>query len=116
MCVRRALIGRSSYGATPAVRRHATGDAFASPGCRFLRYTDATEVQVLAEAAAPVAAAPLVETPTREDTVGGAVNELLPGSGVFCEHCDAEVHPDCEVCPACGRDISAWVDDEEEGA
>jgi hypothetical protein len=38
-----------------------------------------------------------------------AVNELLPGSDVFCEYCDAEVHPDAEICPSCGRDIAEWV-------
>ncbi len=38
------------------------------------------------------------------------INELLPGSDVFCEHCDAEVHPNCEVCPNCGENIAEWVD------
>jgi len=38
------------------------------------------------------------------------VNVLMNGSDVFCEHCNAEVHPDCEVCPSCGENISEWVD------
>lgn len=38
------------------------------------------------------------------------VNRLLPGSGVYCEHCEAEVHPDCEICPSCGNNITEWVD------
>lgn len=38
------------------------------------------------------------------------VNTLMPGSEVYCEHCDAEVHPACQICPSCGRDISEWVD------
>lgn len=39
-----------------------------------------------------------------------AVNELLEGSDVYCEYCDAEVHPAAEICPSCAQDISVWVD------
>lgn len=38
-----------------------------------------------------------------------AVNELMEDSDVFCEHCDTEVHPACQICPSCGQDISEWV-------
>lgn len=38
------------------------------------------------------------------------VNTLMPGSEVYCEYCDAEVYPACQICPSCGRDISEWVD------
>ena len=37
-------------------------------------------------------------------------NTLMPGSGVYCEHCEAEVDPMAEICPTCGEDISEWVD------
>jgi uncharacterized OB-fold protein len=36
-------------------------------------------------------------------------NVLLEGSGVFCEHCEAEVHPEAEVCPECSENIAEWV-------
>lgn len=36
-------------------------------------------------------------------------NILMDGSGVFCEHCDAEVHPECEICPSCHENIAEWV-------
>lgn len=39
-----------------------------------------------------------------------ATNTLMEGSDVFCEHCGAEVHPACEICPSCERDISDWVE------
>jgi uncharacterized OB-fold protein len=50
---------------------------------------------------------------TKNNEVYGFINELLEGSGVFCEYCNAEVHPDCEICPSCGHNISEWIDDDE---
>lgn len=47
---------------------------------------------------------------SHSSTTESASNTFVPGSGVFCEHCEAEVHPDCEICPSCGTDISEWVD------
>jgi uncharacterized OB-fold protein len=48
----------------------------------------------------------------QQQTALGPVNELMEGSDVFCEYCNAEVHPDCEICPSCGANISEWVEEE----
>lgn len=42
------------------------------------------------------------------------IDEYAEDSGVFCEHCGAEVHPLCCTCPECGADITEWVDDDDE--
>ena len=80
--VRRVLVGTSAFGATSVVAAMAAGERFARPECRFLRYTDARQVVVLAECAMPqggkLLAADHDVAPTQ------AVNELLPDSGVFC--------------------------------
>jgi uncharacterized OB-fold protein len=55
----------------------------------------------------------IAEAQRNQPTIAPA-NELMEGSGVFCEFCEAEVHPDCEICPSCGQDIAEWVDEEEE--
>lgn len=36
-------------------------------------------------------------------------NVLLNGSGVVCEFCNAEVHPDAVICPSCSADIAEWI-------
>jgi hypothetical protein len=36
-------------------------------------------------------------------------NVLSDDSDVYCEYCNAQVHPDCEICPQCNRNIAEWV-------
>ena len=43
------------------------------------------------------------------ETSSFAINALQEGSDVFCEHCNAEVSPSCEICPSCGANIAEWV-------
>ena len=52
---------------------------------------------------------PVVDYGPALNGVQDSANDLMEDSGVFCEHCGVEVHPACEVCPACGMDISEWV-------
>lgn len=53
---------------------------------------------------------PVVDYGPALNGVQDSANDLMEDSGVFCEHCGVEVHPACEVCPACGMDISEWVE------
>ena len=105
--VRRALVGTSHYGATRQVVAMATGERFTRPECRFLRYTDAGTVVVLAKSALPQGSKLIAAD--HDCAAPQAINELLEGSGVVCEFCGAEVHPDCEICPSCGQNIAEWV-------
>jgi len=113
--LRRALVGNASYGCTDNVAPEGRwvetpnpvqggfGYSDAKGGCRVVAeaaITDTPVVDVVAVEAAPEAPAAVL-----------AVNALLEDSGVFCEHCEAEVHPLCEICPSCGQDISEWVDE-----
>lgn len=120
MCVSRVLVGGSGYGATRHLRELAQArrtEAATQPAFR-MSYTDASQQYVVAEIETATEASPAPagthEVPHTEPDAAGQYDVLLPGSGVVCEYCDAEVHPDVEVCPSCGRDISQWVDDEEE--
>lgn len=104
------------YGFTASVKAAAAaagGKTVKTPKPAFrLSYTDADETCIVVASAngyKPMPS-PVVALPPEE-----AVNVLQDGSGVFCEHCDAEVHPAAEICPACGGDISEWWV-EEEGA
>jgi hypothetical protein len=117
--VRRVLVGVNGYGVSREVA--ASGDAEPAPEPAFLLgYTDAHTVRVVAEAsgaaipgamvAGAVAAAFAEAAAEVGGTAVGGTNVLMAGSGVVCEHCDAEVHPDCEICPCCGQDIAEWVD------
>jgi hypothetical protein len=110
-------VSTTSYGATEMVAYSAEDRRSRSaPEAVFrLGYTDAHSVKALCvvpgEAVIGTARSASYEA---AEQAHAAVNEITPGSGVFCEHCDAEVHPDCEICPSCGADISEWVEDEEE--
>lgn len=122
LSVRRVLVGNTHYGASQAIAPAGARVSTPRPMFGDFGYTDAQNgcrvVAEDAEAGIPDAfVAAVVKVEATPEAV--PVNALLEGSGVYCEHCESEVHPLCEVCPACGQDISEWVDeagdDEEDG-
>lgn len=111
--VTRVLAGISDYGITAEFLSCQTdGKKVSTPVCEVeLKYSDATRgCHVVCELDESVSAA--VAEFDYPDGVHhqAAVNQFMEGSGVFCEYCDAEVHPACEICPDCGNNISEWVD------
>lgn len=117
MSVRRVLVGASGYGATAETRKLGVSrEIKTAPVCAFgLSYSDAHRVSVLVEspkvagkAVRKAMAAAVAEA--RTQVQGAVFNIILEGSGVVCEHCDTEVHPDCEICPVCGQNIAEWVE------
>ena len=116
MGVTRVYVGNYNNGATRVVAPAAPVVATPAAGVK-LSYTDATKARLVAEATMPaVPAATLRQVMAQAVTEAQAAvvpvvfNELLEDSGVFCEHCNAEVHPDCEICPSCGANIAEWVE------
>lgn len=111
--VQKVYVGDTSYGGTKELLSHCHSDSGRRPECGFhLGYTDATSVRLLEELQHPVPAGLLRATVRAASEVAReqyVVNALLEGSDVYCEHCEAEVHPDCEICPACGENIAEWV-------
>lgn len=107
--IRRVLSGCSSYGITRQLVNLCEDNLVTVPECAFsLRYTDVNGVCAVV-ARSERDKVELVET-QKVETISPVINELQPGSGVYCEHCGAEVHPATEICPSCGVDISEWVD------
>lgn len=115
--IERVLVpAHCSYGATGELAMRAHGGEVDTPQCVFnLPYSDARDgCRVLAKASpAGMPRVEPVEIPHTKPIGLGNVNVLVDGSGVVCEHCDAEVHPDCEICPVCGQNIAEWVEQEE---
>jgi hypothetical protein len=121
MGVEKVYVGDNGYGVSSMVSNSKDEPA---PKCAFhLSYTDASYVRLVCEVkeALPVpgtalrqAMAKAIADTQEEQPAPSPVNELLEGSDVFCEFCDAEVHPDCQICPSCGADISEWVGQEED--
>ena len=110
--VTRVLVGVTNYGITNEFYDlYAESKTVRTPDCMtHLGYSDAKAgCKVVCEA--KQGAEPVVnfEYPEGADHQA-AVNQFMEGSGVFCEYCDAEVHPACEICPDCGNNISKWVD------
>jgi len=119
--VARVYVGDNRYGVSPLLAPDAPAEKAPDPAFRLL-YTDAHRVRLVCEerggpgGCLPEAMAKAIAEAQRPAAGYGPVNELAEGSGVFCEHCGAEVHPDCEICPSCGANIAEWVDDEAEEA
>jgi len=115
--VEKVYIGDTNYGVTQEVAMYgADGSTKMAPKCSFnLSYTDAHKVKLLVKSENNVSGK-AVRASMREavkqaaaEVPAVATNALMEGSGVFCEHCDAEVNPDCEICPTCGQNIAEWV-------
>lgn len=109
--VRRVLIGDTHYGCSPRVAPGGPRVATPTPALGDFGYSDARGgCRVVAEGQDM----DVLPMPTGVDAGGScrspAINALLEDSGVFCEWCEAEVHPLAETCPCCGRDISEWVE------
>jgi hypothetical protein len=119
MGVKKVYVGSTSYGVSDMLSDAYEEDA---PMCAFsLSYTDARSVRLVCEAndeSQPVLGKALCKAmaqavaEAQQQTVIGPVNELMEDSDAFCEYCNVEVHPDCEICPSCGANISEWVEDE----
>ena len=118
MGVNKVFVGNTSYGASHRLRN---GEMEPTPECSFaLGYSDAFRgVYLVAEVSDKVKC--LGGKAMRKSMAGAVaaaqdevqrliVNELQEDSGVGCEHCGAEVHPMCEVCPSCGANIAEWVE------
>lgn len=124
MGVEEVLCGTSSYGATEALASLGSGRVRTPRVPQGMDYTDTRSKSVrlavahkapvpssgIADAFAEAAAQAAAQAAQVAQVAAQAANVLMPGSGVVCEHCGAEVHPDAQVCAACGADISEWVD------
>lgn len=108
----RVLVGVTNYGITSEFYDlYAESKTVRTPDCMtHLGYSDARAgCKVVCKAKQGGEPVVIFEYP--EGAVHQtAVNQLMQGSDVFCEHCGAEVHPACEICPNCELDISEWVD------
>lgn len=111
--IARVLVGHTNYGITTKVREYlreqgrACDNGLSEEPRSACSYMDGRSQWLLYQSGEP-SKFRKSEVAHVEATTG-ARNELQPGSEVLCEHCDAEVHPDCEICPACGENIAAWV-------
>ena len=106
--IRSVSVGITSYGMTTMMKKFQLGKDKKKPECIFkLGYSDANAgVYRITEKISAVQRSEDLPKASQSQT---ACNELSNDSGVFCEHCDAEVHPDAEICPACGMNIAEWV-------
>ena len=111
--ISRVLVGKTSYGLTASIREYLVNNG--EPCKNGLEeemrskfsYMDGRHQWLLTEKGQPVK--------FKKDDLCAvnasqtSENRLLDGSGVFCEHCEAEVHPSCEICPSCNENIAEWV-------
>ena len=112
--VRKVLVGATNYGITKDLTINYTDEVTSKPPDSItpLGYSDAKSgcytlsSQKLKVKYAKTGRDECVETSVRAEVI----NTLMPGSEVYCEYCDAEVHPACQICPSCDEDISEWVD------
>lgn len=112
MGIASVLVGGSHYGVTKRIARK--GAQIKTPEPMFkLGYSDARCGCRVVAVANQDPTRELTPLPASDAVAAQGVNELMEGSDVFCEHCDAEVHPAAEICPACGQDISEWVEEDE---
>lgn len=106
----RVLVGQTSYGLTARIKSYFTAEGEVLSANEEMRehcsYMDGIRQWVLLDGKS--AKMYKADAPASEIT-SFAVNALQEGSDVFCEHCNAEVSPSCEICPSCGADISEWV-------
>jgi hypothetical protein len=117
--VRKVYVGDNNYGVSRLLSNKKSKEA---PECSFnIEYTDARYVKLVCklkdnkykidEDVKKMVNKAIDDA--RNNQTYTAINQLLDGSGVYCEYCNAEVHPLCEVCPVCGNNIAEWVDDED---
>ena len=112
LSIKRVLVPtRCNYGITKIVSDKAIlngGKFIETPTCAFyLGYSDAgRECVVLAKTKTKQHP---MKTQTTVKPKFDVVNVLQEGSDVFCEYCEAEVHPACEICPSCNANIVEWV-------
>lgn len=112
--VRKVLVGATSYGITKDLTSNYTNGVKSKTPDSITRlgYSDAKSgcytlsSQKLKVKYAKAGKEECSKTSVREEVV----NALMSGSEVYCEYCDAEVHPACQICPSCDEDISEWVD------
>jgi len=117
--VTKVYVGANNYGVSDMLSDSKKEEA---PECSFkLEYTDAHYVRLVCEIKDTYKSKlkkkmnkkfikEIMNNQDNIDYTQQANNVLLEGSGVYCEYCGAEVHPDCEICPICNNDISEWVE------
>ena len=112
--INRVLVGNTSYGITSDVKCYFENNrgevTYTSEEMRSkCSYMDGAKQWVLVGGDKPTESFKKKDLTEKVDVFTQDVNVLCPGSEVMCEHCDAEVHPDCEICPSCGENIAEWV-------
>lgn len=116
LCIDRVLVGSTSYGLTASVRSflqnegHTCSNGLSEEMRSSCSYMDGKNQWLLTETGNK----PMKFKKAELETIPQFNNQpncnrLVQGSEVFCEHCDAEVHPDCEICPQCHENIAEWV-------
>lgn len=115
LCIDRVLVGSTSYGLTASVRSFLQNEGYpCSNGLSeemrsSCSYMDGKHQWLLTETGNKPMKFKKVELETIPQNNQLDFNRLVEGSGVYCEHCEAEVHPDCEICPICHENIAEWV-------
>lgn len=107
--IEKVCVGDSNYGITVAVAS-AGGKMVAKPTPAFnLGYSDVRNHVTILASMKPVVKAIASPKPVPVQVCDTAVNELSDDSDVYCEHCGAQVHLACEICPSCNANIAEWV-------
>ncbi|MFC0183385.1 hypothetical protein SAMN04515674_105335 [Pseudarcicella hirudinis] len=112
--INRVLVGDTGYGITGRIKNllNEGNETFNEKMASDCSYMDGNTQWLLSESNEPIKkikGSVFKPTIKKEEISLIPCNELLPGSEVLCEYCDAEVHPDCEICPVCNENIAEWV-------
>ncbi|PAC27762.1 hypothetical protein [Flectobacillus sp. BAB-3569] len=111
--INRVLVGSTSYGITYNIKNilQKGSEIFSEQMVKDCSYMDGKNQWLLAETGdEPIKLKKRDIKPSIKPKHQSIVsNTLLEGSDVYCEYCDAEVHPDCEICPNCHENIAEWV-------
>jgi len=111
--IERVLVGYTSYGITSTIKHKCQigSETYQEQMVSSCNYMDGSRQWLIAETGEePEKLKKKFLKPTiKPEKTELSINTLLSGSDVYCEHCDAEVHPDCEICPSCNANIAEWV-------
>lgn len=111
--IKRVLVGYTSYGITSTIKHKCQigAETYQEQMVSPCNYMDGSQQWLIAETGEePEKLKKKFLKPTiKPEKTELSINTLLSGSDVYCEYCDAEVHPDCEICPSCNANIAEWV-------
>jgi hypothetical protein len=103
--IERVMVGITSYGLTIALELNTNTERYSVSMKESCSYMDGSKQYLITETGNK----PSKFKGKAHRTESPVINVLQEGSGVYCEHCEAEVHPTCEICPSCEENIAEWV-------